>query len=242
MLRHKGKTRTFLHNLKLASILSFVAGLVNIAGLLYSGILTTNVTGHFAYFAEELVNGNYVRTIHFIGYILAFLSGAFLSGILMQVPVKKMHGNNYILPLATEIFLIVSIVFSSTSLSSELTAGVLLLAMGLQNALVTFVSNSVVRTTHLTGLFTDLGIELSQLLFPKRNKDKISLQRNIGLRVSIIAFFFAGGVLGGFGYKLFGIKILFIALLCLGSALAYDTVRFRIYQLKRKIKEKNVWI
>ena len=40
--------------------------------------------------------------------------------------------------------------------------------MGLQNALVTKVSQSVVRTTHLTGLFTDLGIELSQLFFYRK--------------------------------------------------------------------------
>jgi len=238
MLRHKGKNRTFLHNLKLASILSFVAGLVNIAGLLYSGILTTNVTGHFAYFAEELVNGNYIRTVHFIGYILAFLSGAFLSGILMQVPFMKAQGNNYILPLLTEIFLICFAGFSSYTLSSELTAGMLLLAMGLQNALVTFISNSVVRTTHLTGLFTDLGIELSQLCFRRKQTDRNKLSRNIGLRISIIAFFFAGGVLGGFGFKVFGIKILIVALICLISALAYDTILFRLYRIKRKIKEK----
>jgi uncharacterized membrane protein YoaK (UPF0700 family) len=44
----------------------------------------------------------------------------------------------------------------------------MLFAMGMQNAMVTKISQSIVRTTHLTGLFTDLGIELSQLFFYKK--------------------------------------------------------------------------
>ncbi len=50
MFRHKGKNRTFAHNLRLATLLSFVAGLVNITGVLAVKTLTTNVTGHFAFF------------------------------------------------------------------------------------------------------------------------------------------------------------------------------------------------
>jgi len=53
-------------------------------------------------------------------------------------------------------------------LSETVLAGILLFSMGVQNSLVTQISNSTVRTTHLTGLFTDLGIELSQLFFYKR--------------------------------------------------------------------------
>lgn len=53
MFRHKGKGRTYYHNLKLASILSGVAGLVNITGVLSVNNLTTNVTGHFAFFLNN---------------------------------------------------------------------------------------------------------------------------------------------------------------------------------------------
>jgi uncharacterized membrane protein YoaK (UPF0700 family) len=54
------------------------------------------------------------------------------------------------------------------SISDYTIAGLLLFAMGAQNSLVTRVSQSVVRTTHLTGIFTDLGIELSKMFFQKR--------------------------------------------------------------------------
>jgi uncharacterized membrane protein YoaK (UPF0700 family) len=55
----QGKSRAFKHNLRLATILSFVAGMVNISGLLSIETLTTNVTGHFAFFSEYFVNGDY---------------------------------------------------------------------------------------------------------------------------------------------------------------------------------------
>jgi uncharacterized membrane protein YoaK (UPF0700 family) len=79
MFRHKGNTRTFAHNLKLASSLSFVAGIVNTTGVFAFATLTTNVTGHFAFFADELVKKDGSEAIVFINYILCFLFGAFIS-------------------------------------------------------------------------------------------------------------------------------------------------------------------
>ena len=59
MFRHKGKTRTIKHNLRIASLLSFVAGIVNVAGFLAIQRLTTNVTGHFAFIVEEILKLNF---------------------------------------------------------------------------------------------------------------------------------------------------------------------------------------
>ena len=110
----------------------------------------------------------------------------------------------------------------------------LLFAMGLQNALVTSLSNAVVRTTHLTGLFTDLGTELSQLFFYKKEEQHKKLTSSIKLRLTIICFFFLGGIVGGAGYLLLGIRMLLLTTLTLIVALVYDSVKFRIVTLKRK--------
>jgi uncharacterized membrane protein YoaK (UPF0700 family) len=83
--------------------------------------------------------------------------------------------------------------------------------MGLQNALVTKISKSTVRTTHLTGLFTDLGIELSQLIFYRGPAESRKLSRSIYLRMTIILFFFLGCVMGGFLYHAYGLKALLFA-------------------------------
>ncbi|WP_244095154.1 DUF1275 domain-containing protein [Pedobacter alluvionis] len=80
MFRHKGKGHTYSHNLKLASILSTVAGIVNISGVLSVHTLTTNVTGHFAFFSEQLFLKNYNMAFTYLYYILFFYSVPLYQG------------------------------------------------------------------------------------------------------------------------------------------------------------------
>ena len=120
----------------------------------------------------------------------------------------------------------------------------LLFAMGLQNSYVTKISNAVVRTTHLTGLFTDLGIDISQLFFPKLHPQKEKLKANIKLRIYIILFFFAGGLIGGFLYSKLDLKLntlIFGALILLVS-LFYDDLKYRIIKTKRKFNQRKKMI
>ena len=97
--------------------------------------------------------------------------------------------------------------------------------MGLQNSFVTKISDAVVRTTHLTGLFTDLGIELSHLLFKREERPK-GILSTIKLRSYIISFFFMGGIFGGFAFARIGIYSLMIAAGVLITALILDEVEF----------------
>ena len=107
MFRHTGKNRTFRHNLRLASFLSMVAGIVNISGLLSVHELTTNVTGHFAYFSEKLVNNSYETAINNLLFILSFLLGAFFSGIIMEIIYKRGSKSTIVIPVILEIFILV---------------------------------------------------------------------------------------------------------------------------------------
>ena len=241
MFRHKGKNRTFIHNLRLATLLSFVAGVVNITGVMSVKTLTTNVTGHFAFFAEEIMRKDFAAAITFFVFTLIFLLGAFTSNFISEYVAKSNSNFSHIIPIALEI-LILAIVASFESamsldnLEGKFLASAMLFAMGIQNSLVTKISQSTVRTTHLTGLFTDLGIELSQLFFYKKPEETKKLKTNIYLRISIISFFFIGCVLGGFIYSFFNIKTLFIACFFLLIALLYDSIRLQYHLFKRRLK------
>ena len=112
----------------------------------------------------------------------------------------------------------------------------LLFAMGLQNSLVTKISSATVRTTHLTGLFTDLGIELSQLFFYKQPSERKKLFSSIKLRFTIISFFFAGGVTGGIYYSVIGLRILLVGVLTLLGGLIYEGIKIRLIRLARKLR------
>jgi uncharacterized membrane protein YoaK (UPF0700 family) len=241
MFRHQGNSRTFIHNLRLATLLSFVSGIVNVCGLFAFGVLTTNVTGHFAFFSEELVRFEYKTAIVFLLFTLCFLAGAFISNFLSTLAYQRNKKNPHFYPIVLEIVLISMVGFStfqenSSIISSKLFTFSLLMAMGIQNALVTYISKSVVRTTHLTGLFTDLGIDISQLLFNKTSERKISLLKNIFLKFSIILFFSLGCILGGYLFRFLNLKTLLIASLFLIIALYFDFLRYRYFILKRKIK------
>ena len=148
---------------------------------------------------------------------------------------------SHILPITLEMIILIVIGFFGTSTNlfsfeGKLMAFFMLFAMGIQNSLVTKISQSTVRTTHLTGLFTDLGIELSQLFFYKKPEEIKALKTSIYLRLSIISFFFLGCFIGGFVYGYLALETLFVAATFLLIALYYDYIRLHLIAIKRKKK------
>ncbi|HET8829771.1 MAG TPA: YoaK family protein [Pelobium sp.] len=239
MFRHQGKSRTLKHNLQIASVLSFVAGMVNVVGFLAFTQLTTNVTGHFALFIYDVAHFEFWKgTIYFL-YILSFLAGSFLSSILIETFAENRKLNVFVLPTIIESLLLISIALISNVVQIQypnLIACLLLFSMGLQNAYVTKISEAVVRTTHLTGLFTDLGIDLSHLIFRKSVQQRKKLMSAIKLRLYIISFFFGGGLFGGFLYSKLNMELntLLFAGAVLLISLFYDELRYTIIKTKRR--------
>ena len=237
MFRHQGKTRTLNHNLKIASLLSFVAGMINVAGFLAVQKLTTNVTGHFAFFVDEIFKLDFWQGFIYFLYICFFFLGSFVSSFLIEIMSRKSEHYIYIVPTSIESFILfVMGIFGHRLIAvyPDLIAFSLLFAMGLQNSLVTRISNASVRTTHLTGLFTDLGIELAQLFFYKTKEQQTKLFSSVRLRLTIIGFFFTGGIFGGVFYTRVGLNVLIIAALMLVVGLIYDSIKFRLILLKRR--------
>jgi uncharacterized membrane protein YoaK (UPF0700 family) len=240
MFRHQGDKRTFKHNLYLATTLSLIAGIVNSVGFLSIKTFTTNVTGHFAVFAEEILQKDPFDSFVFLSYVFSFFLGALASGLFTELTFKFTPQRGFVIPILLELSILYYVsTFDSLDIQSKTNqiAHFLLFAMGLQNALVTQISNSVVRTTHLTGLFTDLGIEFSQLLFYKETEKRTSLFKSIGLRIAIIFFFLMGCLLGGWSYNKMGFNTLKIASLLLLGALIFDNIKYQFYTLKRKIRD-----
>jgi len=244
MFRHQGKSRTLKHNLRIATILSLVAGIVNVTGFLAYQQLTTNVTGHFALFISDVANFEFWKgTIYFL-YIFSFLLGSFLSSFLIEKFKENKKLNVFVLPTVLESLILLSISTTSHFIEiqyPDLIVCALLFAMGLQNSLVTKISNAIVRTTHLTGLFTDLGIELSQLFFPTTHPNTEKIKATIKLRIYIICFFFLGGLIGGFIYSRLNFKLntLIFGVAILLTSLFYDDLRYRLIRTKRKYNQRK---
>ncbi|MFD2866477.1 YoaK family protein [Mucilaginibacter antarcticus] len=239
MLRHLGTKRTYLHNVKLASLLGITAGFINAAGFLAFGVLTTNVTGHAALFSEGIVMQQW-QTVRVIAlWMLLFLAGAFISSLILS-RVGKNRQYSYVIPIVIEIIVLLGVAllghkYDNSPIAKEIFAGSLLFAMGLQNSLVSMVSGSVVRTTHLTGTFTDLGIELAQYI-QRKPEDRPAISIRIKLHSAIISFFLFGALVGSYLFRLYNFYAFLVPVIILVYTLVYDVFRITLKRYYRHLK------
>ena len=145
-----------------------------------------------------------------------------LSGLIIQDSTLRL-GRRYGVVLTIEALLLLAAIplFQRQYLGGALCAA---MACGLQNAMATTYSGAVVRTSHVSGMFTDLGIMLGHAL-----RGMPVAQRRLGLCVLVIAFFFAGGLLGAWLFAKFAYAALYLPAAMTGTTgLAY--VAYRQYQ------------
>lgn len=144
-------------------MLAFIAGMVNASGYLgFRHESISNMTGNTSLLGIALGDGDGLETIHWALAIAAFVFGALLSGVIVQQSTLKL-GRRYGVALVLESLLL----FAAVPLMMGAHVAGLYLAsvgMGLQNGIVSAYSGAVIRTTHVTGIFTDLGIYIGHLL------------------------------------------------------------------------------
>lgn len=243
MLRHIGNKRGFRHNLRLAILLCLAAGFINAAGFLAFSVLTTNVTGHAALLAVYLATDEWRAARMVALWLVLFLAGAFTS----SVYIRKAGADNpyaYSPPVIGIVLVLLFVVFrgkdyDGSLVKTEYFAGSLLFVMGMQNALVSIISGALVRTTHLTGMVTDLGIDLSEVFF-SGGRGNVKLQRRIVLRLAIIFFFLLGGILGGILFNHFKYIAFLVPVLLLMIVLVYDYFRVRLIRRIRLAAGRKV--
>jgi len=196
------RTRRADRHLGLA--LAFVAGAINAGGFLAVHRYTSHMTGIVSGAAERLAAGAAGLALDAGGAMLAFLAGAACTAVMVNHARRRALASTYALPLLLEALLLLAFGMLGARLAGAgglfVPATVMLLCfmMGLQNALMTKLSHAEIRTTHMTGIVTDIGIELGKL--PYRNADGARL----GYLCALLASFFAGGVAGALGFRQFG--------------------------------------
>ena len=194
-----------------AVALACVAGMVNVIGYLgFEHQAVSHLTGTTSLLGAALAQGDLRAIVHLWGMLIAFCVGAMLSGLVIQDQTLKL-GRRYGVALA----LVAALLLLSIPLFKQQQIwGALLAAMacGLQNAMVTTYSGAAVRTTHLSGMFTDLGIGLGHLL-----RGMPLPMRRLTLSGLIISGFLGGGVLGAWFYRHWGYDALLAPALLTGS-------------------------
>lgn len=209
MLVHEGASRNIGTDLRLGCTLAAAAGGVNVAGFLALGYYTANMTGNLSALAVGVGDGGMVSVLSCIGLVGAFVMGGCVATLLVgagrRLGMRAVHAAS----IALEGALLAALGMLSILLPAWMEAGALGYGMGflmgLQNATVTHISGARVRTTHMTGMLTDLGMELAQLLQDPR---AMRVRERVRLHGAIIACFALGGVGGAIGYRLYGMRLL----------------------------------
>lgn len=211
--------------------LAAIAGAVNAGGFLAIGQYTSHMTGIVSSMADRLVLGDLKMAVAALAAWLAFVSGAATTAVLVNFAKRRRLHSQYALSLLLEALLLVLFGLAGAYLNElhefldPVTVLLLCFIMGLQNAIITKISSAVIRTTHVTGLSTDLGIELGKLIYINRHHDpEFHVHANhdkLMLHLRLITCFFVGGVSGAIGFKYIGYSItlvlaLWLALLAVG--------------------------
>lgn len=204
-----------------AFILALNAGFINSIGLLdFEHQAVSHLSGTATLIGTELVSSP-TSIFHLLGIVLSFVLGAGLSGVLLAGSSLKLGRHYDTLLFIEACFLLLAIFFlDQQSLVGHYFASA---ACGLQNALATKYSGAVIRTTHMTGIFTDLGIMMGAVI-RGRSLDR----RKALLFLLIILGFIFGATLGSLSFQeLYVSALVFPSLICAFLAISYRVYRIR---------------
>lgn len=213
-LTHKVRTRRA--NRQLGALLAFVAGAANAGGFLAIQRYTSHMTGIVSEMADNLVLGNFYLGFAGFAALCAFTGGAATTAVLVNWARRRHLHSEFAFSLMLEAVLLLLFGLLGANLNVLVdiflptTVLVLSFIMGLQNAIVTKISKAEIRTTHMTGIVTDLGIELGRLFYWNRAHEANAVhfvqadRDKLAIHATILGLFFLGGLLGALAFKQVG--------------------------------------
>lgn len=173
-------------------------------GLLACHSFVSHVTGYATLFGLKLNQSNYLAASGMLFVPVFFLAGTMISGFLIDLRVELQTKPRYYVIFGVLCLLQIFIViggfngfFGRFGEEDYLLVALLCLVCGIQNGTVTLVSKSIVRTTHLTGITTDLGIGIVRVLNSHHLGSAAGEETKANfMRVGIIFFFVLGSMVG----------------------------------------------
>lgn len=223
MLIHHGKDRPPRLDQRLAYSLAFIAGALNAAGFYTLGFFAGNMTGNVSTGADKIALGDLLSGAVYLLFPVTFILGATLATIVVEAGLRRGIVQIFALCILSEAVML--LVLGIVNMVDHNRGTVLIMGlsalMGFQNAVVTRISNWRVRTTHVSGISTDIGIGLGTLLVMLLNRDvspsRVEHVERLKLHSMTIIAFCAGGILGVTAYKALGGMLLIIAAVLLAA-------------------------
>lgn len=189
-----------------AGLLAAIAGYVNVVMLGFFAVPVSHMSGAVSRLSGDIALHDMADLMVISGIVAGFLAGAMLSGILIGAATLR-AGRRY----GGVLMLQGAMLGAATWLALEgvsLAVPLAAMACGLQNAMASSYRGLVLRTTHVTGVVTDIGVLIGQRLRQK----KIRIWK-LWLLLTLLVSFFAGGVAGALVLQAIGMQALGLAAL-----------------------------
>lgn len=197
----------------IACLLAFVAGGVNVISFLSTEWFASHLSGAVTGASAALFDSNRELAIGYATLIFSFICGSACAAWLIAWSQARRMRSEYGTALLVEGCLLLGLGFSAEHVAHRqfmfvpVMIVVLSFLMGMQNALISKLAHASVRTTHVTGMLTDLGIELGRLgkrLIMRRRAiqdDHAANLPKLALLALMAMLFFAGGLAGSLGFQ-----------------------------------------
>ena len=232
MLIHQGAARNERIDVFLACWLAGIAGALNAAAFYAIGFFAANMTGNVSALSDHIATFQGWSSLFYLSIVLVFILGSTVSSLIINAGRRRGIGGIYAWCILLEALLLAPLGLADLFVTATWRVEILILGlaflMGLQNATVTRISDARVRTTHVSGMATDIGIEIAIAIDILRGRDvsgeAASNRTKLRLHVYTIGAFFSGGVAGVLIYQSVGGVLLLAASLLL-LVIALDALR-----------------
>lgn len=200
-------------------ILAAIAGSVNAVGFLGARHQAlAHMSGPMTILSNEIARNEMNMALNAIIVIASFFVGCMFSAIIIGPSALKL-GQRYgsVLMLESFALLVAWLLLARGIRGGEYAAA---FACGLQNAMASTYSGAIIRTTHMTGMITDLGIVLGQTI-----RSQPIDRRRAGLYAVLLTGFLFGGICGSYGFITIGFNTLLVPAAITGiSGMGYTLV------------------
>lgn len=205
---------------RLGYVMALLAGAINAGGFFAFARYTSHVTGSISLLADMTYMREWnVVLIAFISVICFVMGAAHSSWIILWTQQKRFRGSYGFSMWLEAVYLLVFGLFGATAFQVDfgllqfafpsLALFLLCFIMGMHNTVITLLSGGAIRSTHMTGSATDLGIELSKVVYyskkhhPRLPHIRVNKPKML-LLSGLMATFTLGGIIGAFGYQTVG--------------------------------------
>ncbi|WP_304666968.1 YoaK family protein [Neisseria bergeri] len=241
---------------RLGYIMSLLAGAINAGGFFAFARYTSHVTGSMSLLADMVYLKQWAAAAAAMVSVLCFIAGAAHSGwVILWTQQMRFRGSYGLSMWLEAVYLLVFGLFGITALEWDTDGGLvfpslalflLCFIMGMHNTVMTLLSGGAIRSTHMTGTATDLGIEISRALYySKTHHPRLPHVRvnkpKMWLLGGMMQAFLLGGIIGAWGYHKIGHHFALpvsATLLILGAgSVGYD-IKVRFLWIWRKFRRK----